>query len=194
MSSRRVNLSPWLQRGLILLLVDLLVFPPGLSAAGITWIGGVGNYTNTSLWNCTDPGCTSPTYPSNGNLGLNYDVTIDSGSGDRVTLNTSGVTVDSMSIGGSGPSNSSTLIIIGMPFGSPNGAGDITIGTPSVTSGNVLAVSNGGILNINFASPTLELSGGNKISVPSALIDTGGQVIVNETSTLTIQNTSGGSR
>jgi hypothetical protein len=165
---------------LIIVLVNLLIFPPGLSASGIIWTGGVGNYQDASQWNCTDPACTSPTYPNNGNLGLNYDATIDSGSGDRVTLSASGITVNSMSIGGSGSSNSSTLNV---------NSGGITFGTPSVTSGNVLAVSNGGILNINLSSLTLELSGG-----ASALNDTGGQINVNETSSLTLQNTAGGSR
>ena len=168
------------QTCLILLLVDLLVFPPGTFAAGITWIGGTGNYTDTS-WACSDPGCTSPTYPNNGNLGLNYDAVINSGTGDTVALNASGVAVNSMTIGGSGPSLSSTLNV--------TGGNSITFGTPSVNSGNVLAISNGGVLNVNSGgNATIELSGGAQ-----AWNDTGGQINVTDGGTLTLQNTNGGS-
>ena len=167
------------QTCLILLLVDLLVFPPGLSASGILWNGGTGNYSDTTQWTCGT--CSAPAYPNNGIGGLTYEGIINSGLGDVVTLDTAGVVVNSMTLGGSGSAESSI-------FNVTNG-NDITFGTPSIASGNVLTVSNGGVLNVNNGgTAALELSGG-----ASGLNDNGGQINVTDGGTFTLQNTAGGS-
>jgi hypothetical protein len=161
----------------ILLLVDLLIFPPGLTASSITWIGGTGNYSNSTKWNCA--GC-GPTYPNNTNPGGPFDAIINSGGTDIVNLDISAI-INSMSIGGS---ESSTFNV--------TGGNNITFGTYLTTGnaqGNVLAISNGGILNVNNSGATLNFSGGG-----NALNDTGGQINVTNGGTLTLQSTdSGGS-
>ena len=159
----------FLQKCVILLLVDLLIFPPGLRADGIiTWTGGTGNYDDTSHWNCG--GCGS--YPNNTQPGGPFDATINSGGTDVVNLDIPGSIVNSMTIGGSGPAITSTLNVAS--------GNDITFGTPSVTTGNVLAISNGGVLNVNTGgSATLELTGG-----ATGLNDTGGQINVTDFSGL----------
>ncbi len=65
-----------------------------LSATTITWPNGNGNWNNVNDWSC--PSCSVPTFPDNGNLGNNYQVSI--GGSSFVTLNVS-PTVDSVSLG-----------------------------------------------------------------------------------------------
>jgi hypothetical protein len=157
-------------------LIELLIFPSALTADAISWNGGTGNYSSTANWTCNS--CPSPTFPNNGNLGRTFDATINSGFADSVLLDLTGVVVNSMSIGGSGPATPSTLNVNG---------NSLTLGTSSVTSGNVLAVGSGGVLNVGSGNATLELSGG-----AGALNDVGGQISVADGGKLILQNVNAG--
>ncbi|HKD08533.1 MAG TPA: hypothetical protein VKB79_21710 [Bryobacteraceae bacterium] len=152
--------------------VAVLIVHSDLTASTISWNGGAGNYSNAGNWTCAS--CPSATFPNNGNLGLTFDATINSGLADSVLLDITGVVVNSMSIGGSGPTAPSTLNVNGK---------SLTLGTPSVTSGNVLTISNGGTFSVGSGSATLELSGG-----ASALNDVGGQISVADGGKLILQN------
>lgn len=157
----------------IAILTALLAFPPSIFADSITWQGGDPggpNYSIADNWNCAT--CSpSSVVPSNGNLGLNFDVSVTL-SGADVLLDTP-ATVNSLSLGGSG---TATL------EATSSGVG-ITLGTPS-SSGNALAVSIGGVLNINSGgSAAIDFSGG-----AGALNSSGGQINVTDGGTLTLQN------
>ncbi len=183
---RGSELRAFFQNCLILLLVDLLIFPAGLTAqatGALTWGGGDGSYTDSN-WTCSSGSCGMSMYPDNPGL----DAIINSGIGDLVNLNFAGININSLSLGGGGPmTNSSTSVF------TVSGGNDITFGTSESTGnpqGNVLAISNGGTLNIGngilstgSGSVTLELSGrGN------ALNDAGGSIAVTDGGILTLQN------
>ena len=104
---RDVSVSP--RTCVVLLLVSVLAFPPGIFADNITWTPGDGNgfYSDTNNWNCS--GCAGPAYPNNGiPSGVTYDAAI-SGLGAVVTLDATGVAVDSLTISGNGPGSAPTL-------------------------------------------------------------------------------------
>ena len=171
-SARNSHLSVSARSSLIGLLVSLLAFPPQILADGITWNGGTGNYNDPAQWTCGT--CSPPTYPNNGNNGLTFEALINTGS-DDVTLNVTAI-VNSMGIGGSGGSSILTV----------QGGNSLTFGTPTVVTGNVLNVGNGGMLNVQSGSAAiLELSSPNGAT---ANIDTNGQINVQNGGTLTINN------
>ncbi len=75
------------------LVLVLFTAPTLLSATSITWAGGTDNWSNVNDWICSI--CSGPTYPNNGNLGNNYQVSISGTS--LVTLDVSPV-VNSVSL------------------------------------------------------------------------------------------------
>src|SRR5580704_14845951 len=89
----------------VCLLLSLLAFPPSIFAEAITWNNGANNesYSDPGNWTCG--GCN--TYPNNGN-GINFEAIINSGGPDNVTLDANSI-VNSMVLGGSGPTVTSTL-------------------------------------------------------------------------------------
>ena len=180
---RQTSLPEFFRACLIVLLIDLLVFPPSMRADAIKWTGGPGSWSNGGNWSC--PTCTGPTSPNNTPT-QTFDATINSGAGDTVTLDVSS-TINSLVLGGSGSMNPSTLTIA-----SPN---NLVLGTTPRRSGprghqRSYRSSNGGILNgapaatPNGGTATLELSGGG-----TALNAAGGQINVTDGGTLTLQNT-----
>jgi hypothetical protein len=131
--------------------------------------GDPNSFSIVDNWTCAT--CSSPVIPNNGNLGLTFDANIAQASAD-VSLDSS-VTVNSLSIGGSG---AATL------EANDTGIG-ITPGTPA-SSGNALAISIGRALNINNGgSAAIDFSGG-----AAALNRLGGQINVTDGGTLTLQN------
>ncbi len=144
--SRMFHVRALPQLALVAGLIQPLIFAPGLIASAISWNGGTGNYSGTGNW--TRASCPSATFPNNGNLGLTFDASINSGFADSVLLDITGVVVNNTAIGGSGPATPSTLNINGK---------SLTLGTSSVTSGNVLTVSSGGTLNVGSGSASWNL-------------------------------------
>ena len=140
---QRARVQSVLQACLVALLINVLVFPPGLLAQApqsISWNGGTGNWTDNS-WTCL--GCTAP-YPDNNSgfdLGSTYLSTIGEG---VVSLDGSssqqGIQVDNLTLGtpGSTPPPAASLTV---------GNNILTLGSPS-TGGDVLTIYNGGVLNI----------------------------------------------
>ncbi len=161
----------------VFLLVILLVFPPWAFGDAITWNGGTGNYSDPGNWTCG--ACGGSAYPNNGiPFGIGYEATINSGGTDVANLDVTSI-VNSMAIGGTS-GGSSTLNV--------TGGYNLTFGTPSISSGNVLNIGNGGILNVNSGSAAiLEFSGG-----ATGLLGGGGQINVTDGGTLTLQNTNAG--
>ena len=64
-------LSAWRKIARLILVAG---FAGSLHGATILWLGGNGNWSDPTRWNC--PSCSSPAYPNN-SLGVSYDVTID---------------------------------------------------------------------------------------------------------------------
>ena len=157
----------------VVLLTGVLAFPPSIFADNITWQGGdavdPNSYSIPDNWNCST--CSSSVIPNNGNLGLTFDTSITQAGAD-VILDTPAI-VNSLLLGGSG---TATLEAVNSGVG-------ITLGTPS-SSGNALAISLGGVLNINSGgSVAIDFSGG-----AAALNSLGGQINVTDGGTLTLQN------
>jgi hypothetical protein len=121
-------------------LTAVLAFPPSLFADNITWQGGdpggPNSYSIPDNWSCTT--CSSSVIPNDGNLGLTFDASITQASGCHPRY---GRYHKQPAPGGSGRAalevNTSSV--------------GITLGTPSA-SGNALAISIGGVLNINSGS------------------------------------------
>jgi hypothetical protein len=121
-----------------IVLTSVLAFPPSIFADNITWQGGdpgdPNSFSIADNWSCIT--CSSAVIPNNGNLGLNFDASITQAGAD-VSLDSS-VTLNSLLIGGSGTAT----------LEANNSGVGITLGTPT-SSGNALAISIGGVLNIN---------------------------------------------
>src|ERR1039457_5177946 len=64
-------ISDWRRLAFLLFVAG---FAGSLHAATILWLGGNGNWSDPTRWNC--PSCSSPAYPNN-SLGVSYYVTID---------------------------------------------------------------------------------------------------------------------
>jgi hypothetical protein len=160
---RKLNVKAVCQTALILLLINLLVFPPGLIAqTSSSWNGGTGFYDNANNWNPSG-------VPDNASAGGPFDATINSGGGDDVTLRLGGVNLNSMTIGGSGAG--STVSIASNNLG-------LTLGT---TYNSALNINSDGTLNINSGSSALVLgNNGGGITNNGALNIAGG-------ATLTVQ-------
>src|ERR1035438_11110 len=64
-------ISDWRRLAFLLFVAG---FAGSLHGATILWLGGNGNWSDPTRWNC--PSCSSPAYPNN-SLGVSYYVTID---------------------------------------------------------------------------------------------------------------------
>ncbi|HWF07422.1 MAG TPA: hypothetical protein VG297_03105 [Bryobacteraceae bacterium] len=159
---RKWDVRAGCQAALIVLLISLLVFPPGLMAqTSSAWNGGSGFYENASSW--------SPAgVPDNANAGGPFDVTVNSGVGDDVTLRFGGVNLNSMTIGGSGAGSTVSIasnnlgLTLGTTYNSAlNISGDGTLNISSGSSALVLGNNGGGITN----NGTLNIAGGATLTV-----------------------------
>ena len=162
------------------MLALILAFPPGIFADGITWTGNGndGSFGNNLNWDCGGAGNTCSTFPNNGTPSPVFDATINSGT----------VNLDVTSIINSLALSNSTLNV---NVNNANPFNNLTVGVPGISTGNVLAVNNGGVLNISSGnSATLELSA----SGTSGYIASAGQINVTDQGTLLLQNSSGGTR
>jgi hypothetical protein len=138
-----------------------------------TWNGGTGNWSNATDW--------SPNQVPNNGGGNTYDVTIDSGGSDNVTLDEN-ATISSLTLGGVGSGNDSmlrgsgTLTITGSATINLTGSLDVNVlSVAGVTnSGNVFAetmtvtgtFTNNGRLTVNGVANinTLMNSGATQVN------------------------------
>jgi hypothetical protein len=173
---RRQKKGTIFRPALALFSVATIAFPSNIFAEAITFTynGGDHVYSDPSAWTCS-PSCAGG-YPDNATDGA-VDAIINSGQPDSVLLDTPSV-ITSLGLGGSSPTTSTLTT---------NGP-SLTLGTPADYRANVLAIGDGGALNINSgANVTLDLSGRSGIDASGALVDSGGSISV-QGATLTLQN------
>jgi hypothetical protein len=125
----------------------LLLLNQAASADAILWSGGSGNWSDPTHWN---PNAV----PDNG--ATRYQVTVNSGGADTVNLDLS-PKVDSLLVGASSGTNTSTLSITGQT---------LTLGDATVAP--VLRVNAKGIVNVGAGSSlAVDLRAGNSITNPN---------------------------
>lgn len=167
------------QTSLILLLINLLVFPPWLSAqataTALTWTGAGdgGSFESPSNWN---PSVT----PSGA-----YDAYIQTLNNPTVNLTVGGFSLNSMTIGDAS-GDGATLNV----SSNPSSRYALTLQAPNTTAAtpttDVLTINNGGTLNLqNGSSVLLDLSSGGTVT-------NNGSLNIGGNSTLVIQNNNRG--
>jgi len=155
---RKLEVRGCFQSALILLLINLLVFPPWLTAqvTALTWTGGAndgGEFGTAGNW---DP-ATSPSGT--------YDAFIQAISAN-VNLTAGGFALNSMTLDSGDHDNPATLTV------SSGSSTALVLSTPNSTtpSSDVLTIGNGGVLNVqNGSGVTLDLSTGGTVTNNGAL-------------------------
>lgn len=182
-ADRRIGLRAWLQACVIALLINLLVFPPGLLAqtqVSLSWIGASDNWSNL-VWSCTS-NCGSsydsnwpdnnvdPAYTYLANISTNDTVTLDN---NTTTASSSGIAIDGLTLGNGSTSSqltiSSNTLTIGGSTTAP--AGSLTInggGTLNVQNGGTLVLQDlnaSGDLNIISNAGNITVNGGGSLQL-----------------------------
>jgi fibronectin-binding autotransporter adhesin len=160
------DLNRILSTAILALAVALLAAPVfGQTADNSAWNGGIGVWTTTSLW--TIDGQPATVYPNN-TASTVFNVTIDSGQQDFVTLTSPPpITINSLTLGGN-PNFSSSLAV-----GENGGAaGMLTIGSDTTPAS--LTVNSTGNLFVNANSELLlNIVSGNGTVTNNGVINVG---------------------
>ena len=139
------------------LFVCVAGFAHPLDGSTISWLGGNGNWSDPTSWSC--PSCGGLTYPSNGNLGLNFDVIISPAAPVSATLDVSPA-VNSLTLGESdwlGSVTAHTLLVSG---NMANNGGTLSLqGGSTLTAGGTIAGNGSAAIFLSDATTSLSVAG-----------------------------------
>ena len=139
------------------LFVCVAGFAHPLDGSTISWLGGNGNWSDPTSWSC--PSCGGLTYPSNGNLGLNFDVIINPAAPVSATLDVSPA-VNSLTLGESdwlGSVTAHTLLVSG---NMANNGGTLSLqGGSTLAAGGTIAGNGSAAIFLSDATTSLSVAG-----------------------------------